>query len=154
MPILRPFVAAQLQQLATCLTRGNINLLLVNTAVSGGLYGLGDICQQKLTGNGANDWTRTLRMTALGILMGPVNHYWYFALDVVLPGRAGRTVLKKVLADQLVMAPVCCVIFYTGKQLLRVLTHVRIAPTKFINTLPGQVCVHLKGSRLDRLWES
>ena len=114
---MRPFIAAQLQQLAAWLRRGgNGNLLLVNTVVCGGLYGLGDVCQQKITGNGTNDWRRTTRMTTLGVLMGPVNHYWYWALDFVMPGRAGKTVLKKVLADQLVMAPVCCVLFYTGEQ--------------------------------------
>lgn len=115
MPSLRPFVPVKWQQLAAWLRKGDGNrLLIVNTGVCSGLYALGDVCQQKLTGSGTNDWARNLRMATLGLLMGPVNHYWYVALDFVMPGRAGKTVFKKVLADQLVMAPVCCVLFYTG----------------------------------------
>lgn len=54
-------------------------------------------------------------MAILGFCLGPVNHYWYVALDRMLPGRTALTVGKKVMADQLVMAPVCSSVFYIGK---------------------------------------
>lgn len=56
-----------------------------------------------------------MRMAVLGVCMGPINHKWYCLLDKYLVGNAGRVVAKKVLADQLVMAPICCSFFYVGE---------------------------------------
>ncbi len=47
--------------------------------------------------------------------MGPLNHSWYLILDRAILGHGLRIVGKKVLADQLVMAPVCCSVFYVGE---------------------------------------
>ena len=54
-------------------------------------------------------------MATLGALVGPVNHGWYKLLDRVWVGVSGNIVFKKVLADQLVMAPICCSVFYIGE---------------------------------------
>ncbi len=54
-------------------------------------------------------------MAVLGFCMGPLNHYWYVALDRMILGRSLRVVGKKVLADQAVMAPICSSVFYIGK---------------------------------------
>lgn len=91
------------------------NLLVVNTGTCTTLYVTGDLIQQQIEGSKEVDWKRTLRMAILGACMGPLNHCWYKLLDNVLVGVSSRIVLKKVLADQLVMAPVCCSFFYVGK---------------------------------------
>lgn len=93
------------------------NLLLVNTGTCCGIYVVGDLLQQRIEGREETDWRRTGRMAVLGFLMGPASHYWYRFLDRRLPEVAARTVAKKVLADQIVMAPLCCSGFYTGERL-------------------------------------
>ena len=91
-------------------------LLVVNTGACCALYALGDIVQQRIEGSDQpHDWRRTARMAALGCIMGPINHSWYVFLDRLLPGATARLVFSKVAADQLVMAPVCCSVFYTGE---------------------------------------
>ncbi len=91
------------------------NLLLVNTGTCCTLYAVGDLIQQRMEGCQRNDWTRTARMAVLGCFMGPLNHYWYVALDRMILGRSLRVVGKKVVADQIVMAPICSSVFYIGK---------------------------------------
>ena len=89
-------------------------MLLVNTATCCAVSALGDICQQRISRRGPNDWARTGRIAVLGACMGPVTHYWYLLLDMVLPGTRAIVVAKKVLADQLLMAPTNYLIFYVG----------------------------------------
>jgi len=67
-------------------------MLLVNTGTCTGLYITGDLIQQSIEGSKEVDWGRTLRMDA-----------------------GGAVVFKKVLADQLVMAPTSIFVFYAGK---------------------------------------
>ncbi|KAL5487348.1 hypothetical protein EMCRGX_G019937 [Ephydatia muelleri] len=105
-------------RLATLLKRSRLALLLVNTTTCCAVGTLGDLCQQRISQSGPNDWARTGRMAALGLCMGPVTHYWYLILDVALPGTKGATVVKKVLANQLLMAPTNYCIFFTGMALL------------------------------------
>ena len=94
------------------------HLLLVNTGTCTTLYVAGDLVQQKIEGSKEVDWNRTLRMGTLGLCMGFPNHGWYRLLDKVLVGNSARIVFRKVLADQLVMAPVCCCFFYIGKEVV------------------------------------
>lgn len=90
-------------------------LLLFNTGTCTALYVTGDMIQQRIEGSKEVDWNRTLRMATLGMCMGPLNHGWYRVLDNMLVGTSAKIVLRKVLADQLVMAPICCSFFYVGK---------------------------------------
>ena len=90
-------------------------LLLMNTATCSVVYALGDVCQQKMEGCETLDWARTSRMAVLGFLIGPLNHYWFLFLDRKLPGRRAATVVKKVIVDQLVLAPVACAFFFVGE---------------------------------------
>ena len=76
----------------------------------------GDFIQQTIEGSKEMDWARSFRMCMLGLMTGPINHGWYKFLDVMVKGRPGRTVVfKKVLADQLIMAPFSIFFFFGGK---------------------------------------
>ncbi len=91
------------------------NLLLVNTGMSCTLYAVGDLIQQRMEGCQRNNWTRTARMAVLGLCIGPLPHYWYIALDRLILGHSLRVVGKKVIVDQIVMAPIYSSVFYIGK---------------------------------------
>ena len=91
-------------------------MLIVNAGTCTGLYITGDLIQQNIEGCKEVDWRRTLRMAGLGIVMGPLNHGWYKVLDLAVKGApGGAVVFKKVLADQLVMAPMSIFVFFAGK---------------------------------------
>ena len=108
----------QLALVQSCKRFLSKRLLLVNTGTCCTLYTVGDVIQQHIEGRDNLDWARMGRMATLGFCMGPLNHYWYLYLDRFLPGATGKIVLKKVLADQIVMAPICCSVFYIGKSCL------------------------------------
>lgn len=80
--------------------------------------GLGDAMQQTIEKSQKKkrsyDWQRVAHMAAVGLVLGPVVHYWYGSLDRWLPGTQRRTIVKKVLADQLVASPVFLLIFFMG----------------------------------------
>lgn len=112
------------------------NLLLVNTGTCCALYVVGDLCQQRIEQQPKIDWKRTARMAVLGFCLGPVNHFWYKKLDSFLPGNTGRVVAKKVLSDQLFMAPLCCSLFYIG-----IYIYNRTSVCLFTLTI-GWYCIH------------
>ena len=116
MPITR-LSLKHLQILRQCKRFLTSNLLLVNTGTCCAIYTVGDLIEQRIEGREKRDWARTARMAILGFCLGPVNHCWYITLDKVLPGIAAKTVGKKVLADQIMFAPVHYTIFYMGKDL-------------------------------------
>jgi protein Mpv17 len=91
------------------------HILLFNTGTCTTLYVAGDLIQQRIEGSKSVDWDRTLHMATLGLCMGLFQHGWYTQLDRVLVGTSWKIVFKKVLADQLVMAPICCSVFYLGE---------------------------------------
>ena len=99
---------------------GTLRLLVFNTAVSGTLYTVGDLIQQKIfaTAGSPYDYARTARMCVLGLCMGPVNHYWYLQLDRLVLGEGMAVVMKKIICDQLMFAPACITFFYLGKLFL------------------------------------
>lgn len=105
----------QLQLVQNCKRFLSKRLLLVNVGTCCTLYTVGDVIQQHIEGKDNFDWARAGRMATLGLCMGPLNHFWYLQLDRFLPGATGKIVLKKVFADQLVMAPICCSVFYIGE---------------------------------------
>uniref|UniRef100_A0A3Q2VMG0 MPV17 mitochondrial inner membrane protein like 2 n=1 Tax=Haplochromis burtoni TaxID=8153 RepID=A0A3Q2VMG0_HAPBU len=97
--------------------------LLVTNIMSGGvMLSLGDILQQtreKHRDPGKiRDWSRTARMFAVGCSMGPLLHYWYIWLDRVYAGKALKTLVKKVVVDQLVASPTLGMWYFLGMDLM------------------------------------
>jgi protein Mpv17 len=90
-------------------------LLLTNTTITVILSGTGDLMQQyyqHLQDNRVRwDPIRTKNICLAGLVLGPVCHFWYLYLDRFLPGRSLSVILKKVLADQVVVSPVCVISF-------------------------------------------
>eukprot|EP00179_Madagascaria_erythrocladioides_P006869 CAMPEP_0198323168 /NCGR_PEP_ID=MMETSP1450-20131203/11484_1 /TAXON_ID=753684 ORGANISM="Madagascaria erythrocladiodes, Strain CCMP3234" /NCGR_SAMPLE_ID=MMETSP1450 /ASSEMBLY_ACC=CAM_ASM_001115 /LENGTH=274 /DNA_ID=CAMNT_0044026849 /DNA_START=45 /DNA_END=869 /DNA_ORIENTATION=+ len=76
---------------------------------------LGDLLAQKLLGDTEDfDKARLARMAAFGFVVhGPVGHYFYGALDRLLPGTEAWKVISKVAIDQIAWAPCFTVIFFS-----------------------------------------
>ncbi|KAJ8040773.1 Mpv17-like protein 2 [Holothuria leucospilota] len=64
------------------------------------------------------DWMRTGRMFAIGVALGPFNHYWYVYLDHFFPGIKKKTVFKKVILDEIIASPFFIVAFFVGAGML------------------------------------
>lgn len=53
-------------------------------------------------------------MFIIGTLMGPMHHYYYTHLDKFMPKTNVKTVLAKVLCDQLLASPATILFFFYG----------------------------------------
>lgn len=87
-------------------------LLLTNTVSSCALDALGDALEQRVERVSPHDWPRTLRFGTVGLLMGPIDHFWYRYLDFQFPGVRATTIAKKVTLDMLVLSPFQILLFY------------------------------------------
>lgn len=93
--------------------------LALNTASSGLLMWLGDLVQQGLEKPPAGlDWPRSIRMMLVGVMEGPLHHIYYTRLDRVLPGNDMRTVLVKIVLDQVIASPMFIATFFYGNGIL------------------------------------
>jgi len=93
------------------------NLLLTNTVTSVAIFGAGDIIMQTMEQSSSKkieyDFKRTGRMLVFASVLGAPQHFWYMALDrFIVKGVRSRVVMKKVLADQLILAPSFYVLFF------------------------------------------
>ena len=86
-------------------------LLITNTVSSGLLMYLGEIAAQSLdksnrkpNGEVEFDKEKIKQLTVVGLSQGPLHHYTYLWMERVLPGTAKKTVLKKILTDQVKVA--------------------------------------------------
>ena len=57
-------------------------------------------------------------MIALGVVLGPLTHFWYKFLDNRFPRRTKFLIVKKLLMDQLFMAPIMNITLIVGLHLL------------------------------------
>lgn len=57
-------------------------------------------------------------MFIMGTLLGPMHHYYYMYLDKILPKATIKTVLQKIICDQLFASPGTIFLFFTGMDLM------------------------------------
>ncbi|XP_037277165.2 mpv17-like protein 2 [Rhipicephalus microplus] len=92
------------------------HLVATNATISTVMGIVGDLVQQHyevLSGRqAAINSVRTSHMAAAGLTTGVVCHYWYVLLDRWMLGRSVRTVLLKVLYDQVVFSPINLVVYF------------------------------------------
>ncbi|XP_053680591.1 mpv17-like protein 2 [Anopheles nili] len=101
-------------------------LLVTNTVSSGVLMMAGDIAAQEVErrrdqtsiASLGYDWWRVANMTLVGISQGPLHHYLYKWMDVILPGASFATVFKKIAIDQFVISPIFIVTYLYSAGLL------------------------------------
>lgn len=53
-------------------------------------------------------------MFLVGLAFGPLHHYYYSGLNIVLPKGDLPSVFIKILADQILMSPICIALFFYG----------------------------------------
>ncbi|RKP13364.1 hypothetical protein BJ684DRAFT_10175 [Piptocephalis cylindrospora] len=97
--------------------------LLTQSLATGGLFALGDVLAQQgveSKGLAGHDLTRTGRMLFFGTTFaGPVLGTWYRLLDKwIRLSTPGKTLVTRVLVDQVCGAPVIIASFFTGLGLL------------------------------------
>ncbi|XP_057552046.1 mpv17-like protein isoform X1 [Hippopotamus amphibius kiboko] len=90
-----------------------------NVLLYAGLFSAGDALQQRLRGSRA-DWRHTRHVATVAVAFhANFNYAWLLLLERALPGRAPRTVLAKVLCDQVLSGPVHVSAFYSGMSILQ-----------------------------------
>ncbi|XP_013776948.1 mpv17-like protein 2 [Limulus polyphemus] len=91
-------------------------LLVTNATISACMGATGDTIQQHydILTDQKESWHlwRTQHMTVAGLTTGIITHYWYIFLDRALPGSCLRTVVKKVLYDQVFFSPVNLAVYF------------------------------------------
>uniref|UniRef100_A0A8P4GIB6 Mpv17-like protein 2 n=1 Tax=Dicentrarchus labrax TaxID=13489 RepID=A0A8P4GIB6_DICLA len=97
-------------------------LLVTNTLTGGSLLAMGDVVQQSWEIHKEQskvlDWKRIGYTFVMGCSTGPLLHHWYGRLDSAYAGRAMNTVVKKVLADQLIISPIIGIWYFIGMGLM------------------------------------
>ncbi|XP_041476047.1 mpv17-like protein 2 isoform X2 [Lytechinus variegatus] len=101
-------------------------LVWTNIASGGIILTCGDAVEQyreilkKRKQNKIQQWSfkRSGCMFAIGIALGPFNHYWYVYLDRFFPGVAASTVATKIVLDEIIASPVLTISFLVGLGLL------------------------------------
>ncbi|XP_029441170.1 mpv17-like protein [Rhinatrema bivittatum] len=94
---------------------------LTNVTVYGSLFSCADVVQQKLTKDPGDpiDFTQTAKVGLVGFCFhANFNFFWLRAIERVFPGSAPRNVIRKVVCDQLMAAPITICVFYAGLSFL------------------------------------
>ncbi|KAG4073952.1 hypothetical protein HA402_014157 [Bradysia odoriphaga] len=98
-------------------------LLITNTLSSGFLMVAGDQMSQEIEYQRDNskkrfDYERSAKMFVVGAIQGPINHFFYGWMDRVIKVVNLKNVSKKIVLDQLIMAPACIVAFFYSAGML------------------------------------
>ncbi|XP_060528562.1 mpv17-like protein 2 [Cylas formicarius] len=124
-------------------------LLTTNIVSSGVLMLVGDACQQEIEYRQHKlkeryDLARMTRMFIVGLLLGPIHHYYYLYIAKIMPKRDFTTVVKKIGLDQFMMSPICIATFFYGMGLLEMKTPRNIneeIARKFVDVYVMDWCV-------------
>lgn len=82
-----------------------------NIGISVSLSALGDAAVQYKDDKPTWNYQRSVNMALSGVTVGIPSHFWYVWLDDTWPGKSAKTIVKKVIADQL-FSPVLILIFF------------------------------------------
>ncbi|XP_018562269.1 mpv17-like protein 2 [Anoplophora glabripennis] len=98
-------------------------LFVTNTISSGVLMLLGDCLQQEIEYQNKKltkryDYGRLNRMFLIGLAFGSINHYFYIWMAKIMPDRSKKTARRKLILDQIIMSPLCIIIFFYGMGLM------------------------------------
>ncbi|KAI4896751.1 hypothetical protein NFI96_020079 [Prochilodus magdalenae] len=89
---------------------------VTNVTLYGCLFAGGDLAQQRLSGSEEVDWSRTRNVAIVAFSFhGNFSFLWMRFLERRFPGYSVRMVLRKLLVDQTVGAPLATTAFYTGQ---------------------------------------
>ncbi|MGH0163653.1 UNVERIFIED_CONTAM: hypothetical protein FKN15_045480 [Acipenser sinensis] len=100
--------------------------ILTKSVTSGILSALGNLLSQGLRrrGKGSSlgkglEWLGPARFAAYGLCVtGPVSHYFYQCLELLVPSSASHCVLKRLLLDRLIFAPAFLLVFFLAMNFL------------------------------------
>ncbi|KAF4111743.1 mpv17-like protein isoform X3 [Onychostoma macrolepis] len=86
-----------------------------NVTLYGCLFAAGDFVHQRFSRKERVDWTHTRNVAVVAFgFHGNFNFFWMRFLERRFPGNALRAVLRKLLLDQTLAAPLAISAFYTG----------------------------------------
>ncbi|KAL3989328.1 Mpv17 / PMP22 family protein [Acanthocheilonema viteae] len=104
---------------------GDKKLLLTNTVVTSSLLGISDTLQQWISGdynssdqNKSFNVTRTKRFATMGLIIGPMCHFWYRWMERTVIRGTKATVVSKRIACDIAASPIFGSIFISGLALL------------------------------------
>ncbi|XP_026111991.1 mpv17-like protein isoform X2 [Carassius auratus] len=90
-----------------------------NVTLYGCLFAGGDLVHQRFSRKERVDWTHTRNVAVVAFgFHGNFNFFWMRFLERCFPGNALRPVLRKLLLDQTLAAPLAISAFYTGVSFL------------------------------------
>ncbi|KAK1156471.1 peroxisomal membrane protein 2-like isoform X1 [Acipenser oxyrinchus oxyrinchus] len=100
--------------------------ILTKSVTSGILSALGNLLSQGLRrrGKGSSlgkglEWLGPARFAVYGLCVtGPVSHYFYQCLELLVPSSASHCVLKRLLLDRLIFAPAFLLVFFLAMNFL------------------------------------
>ncbi|MGH0178000.1 UNVERIFIED_CONTAM: hypothetical protein FKN15_076115 [Acipenser sinensis] len=100
--------------------------ILTKSVTSGILSALGNLLSQGLQRRGKGsilgkglEWLGPARFAAYGLCVtGPVSHYFYQCLELLVPSSASHCVLKRLLLDRLIFAPAFLLVFFLAMNFL------------------------------------
>lgn len=83
------------------------------------IYGAGDVSQQTIRRTPSYNWKNTGHIAVFsGGLLGPFYTYWYPMLEKRFPGKAVKSLAKKMLSDQAIAGVALLTAFLIGLKLL------------------------------------